>query len=89
MLTTVIVEFQVVAPPLWKLSSIGGTMLYTFLRRSFRVAAAMLIYVETVVDGFQRFSIGFEGMRIWLKVERSFADQRFWSWSSEVGQTSS
>jgi uncharacterized membrane protein len=28
--------------PLWKLSSIGGTMLYTFLRSSFLVALAIL-----------------------------------------------
>jgi hypothetical protein len=28
----------------------GGTMLYTFLRRSFRVADAMLIILEAVED---------------------------------------
>lgn len=35
--------------PLWKLSSIGGTIVYTFLRRSFRVAdAIVLIILEAV-----------------------------------------
>jgi hypothetical protein len=36
--------------PLWKLSSIGGTIVYTFLRRSFRDAAAILIIVDAGVN---------------------------------------
>lgn len=37
--------------PLWKLSSIGGTIVYTFLRRSFRVAdAIMTVISEAVFD---------------------------------------
>jgi hypothetical protein len=73
--------------PLWKLSSIGGTMVYTFLRRSFRVADAILIIMGYVVDRWCSTRIMFEEIWVLLEVGRSFDDQRFCSLSFESRAT--
>jgi hypothetical protein len=49
-------------------------MLYTFLRRSFRVAAAMSICVDAVTDWFQEVRISFEKVCVVVESRVELAD---------------